>query len=94
MLDRSIERCGYDSIVRSSLAAAALAVVAAVPVSAAIAQSAQRDGIGEILKRTPETGTQVAQSKQPPTATPAPQAPAAAPQPPAAGAIPTRARGI
>ena len=80
------------TIVRSSLALATLAVVAAVPVSA-IAQSAQRDGIGEILKRTPEAGTQVAQSKQPPTATPAPQAPAATPQTPAAGAIPDPREG-
>ena len=36
------------TIVRSSLALATLGVVAAVPVSA-IAQSAQRDGIGDLL---------------------------------------------
>jgi len=73
------------SIVRKSITLGALAVVAVVLVAAA--QSAQRDGIGELLKRTAETGDQVAQSKQPSTP-PASQAPGAGTQTPAAGANP------
>jgi hypothetical protein len=71
-------------IVRSSVALAATLVIAT---AAAGAQTSSRDGIGEVAKRTPETGVQVAPSKQPatsPAPAAAPPAPATTPQPPAA----------